>query len=141
AEVIDQRYIKLRFERAARGFCNAPGANRHLGCKGLDDTAISEARADNAADAAAHSGSGDAALPAEGLERPGKILVRPQPQRERASGCASACCHTPHRSKQFEVGLLVGLGCEQSAVDTKSFDGERLGRYRFLGQDVTAACV
>ena len=110
-EIIDQRDIELGFQRAIRTAAMRARADRELGRERLDDAAVGEMRADGAADAAMKLARVIPRSPAERFQRAGKILVRPQPQREGAAGC---CPHRSararHRPEQFEIGLGVRLG-------------------------------
>ncbi len=78
-------------------------------------------------------------LAAEGFQRAGKILVRPQPQREGPAHGFRSCGRSGYGSKQLEIGLGIGLRRENCAVDPKSFHGKGFGDHGFFGQDMTAA--
>ena len=82
AEIIDQRDIERRFQRAIGAWRNGARTDRKLGRERHDAPAIGEMRADGAADAAMNPARENSVLPAETFQRAGKILVRPQPQRK-----------------------------------------------------------
>ena len=95
-------------------------------------------RADSGADAAVNPRAQDSVLPAEGLQRRRKILIRPQPQREGAALGLHIRASTRHRPEQFEIGLGIGLGREHGAINAERLHCERFSDDALLGKNVAA---
>ena len=87
------------------------------------------------ADTAVNPRAQNSVLPAEGLQRRGKILIRPQPQRKRAALGLHIRAGARDGTEQFEIGLGIGLGHEHRAVDAERFHRERFGDDALLGQE------
>ena len=137
--IIDQRHVQFRRKRAIRVGGDRARAHCHFGRKGFDAAAVGKTRADDTADAAVQASPRDLAFPAECLQRAGKILVRPQPQRIGAARRIAGGGTRGDRPEQFEIGLGVGLRRKHRAIEAEGVDLERLGDHGLLGQDMAAA--
>ena len=139
AGIVDQHHVQFGLQLALGvGQDAAPSGWRSRSRNCRSPSRPREPRADRAADPAVDACPPDPLLAAEGLQRVGEVLVRPEPHRKDTLRRRHAGRHAGQGRKQLEIGLAVDNAGEGRAVDAECGHLEALGDLGLVRHDVAA---